>query len=583
MTVLADESRLEKLAIILAILAVGLVLGPFLILGEEYIFTVHDYLDSFPSYMRIVQKLPIIPRFDATSGIMNDMPAFYFCVEFNLYRFLNYFFDFVFAEFLNRTLSIGIGFFSTKYFLTQLYERDCLPYAIVILISLTYAISPVYPEWSLGFAVLPLLMAKLYQYWNDANTKITWHMGLFLLVGFFGSFPCFGLFVCFFWLLVILAYAIRYKEINKPMLLALILMSIGYGVTNVYLFIMAFSGVETNRLLMGQRNLTIFKEVYYIVREFLKGLFHGQYHAKPIVEIAATVCILGGIKFFSLFRQCKLSQAESMMAKKLWGLFLGMCSISLIYALDGVGIVRKVFSYVIPMLGGFNFERLLYLNNFLWYVLFAGIISLFVMHYKSLSVVFVIVFLQLCRVLFSFGSYRNTMENVFHSFFINQPNVISYQRFFDADFWNQLKNKMHYNNEKVVCVGFHPSVAIVNDFNTMDGYLSIHPLEHHRKFREIIAPTLDVYSSIRNYYDTWGGRMYVYADSLKNVDIVKDNLVEQKTLLINTEAFKAQGGKYVLSRYTLTNAADIGLKKVCEHEGSGSIYHIFVYQVIDNK
>lgn len=582
MTVLKAEELSRRIAIIIAVFAVGSVLLPFLAYGNEYIFKVHDYMDSYLGYMHILRELPLFPSVETTVGVMGDMPAYYFFPEFNFYRFLNYYFDFVVAEFLNRAFSVGIGFFSMKYLLNAIFKSEYLPQAMVVIIAVAYAVSPVYPSWSLGFALLPWMMATLFRFWCHPSEKIPCCILSYLLVPFFFDFSCLGLFLCFFWFLVVIAYWGIYKEINRPMLISLILMSMSFCVTNAYLFLLAFSGVETNRLLMSSNNYASFGElIYHVFREFRLSLIHGQYHAKPIFQVIAPICGLGGIWCYYLYRRQQLPSEDILLGKRLFNLFVGICAIAMIYALDDAGVIRIVFSYVMPILAGFNFGRLIYLNNVFWYILFVGILSILLSHYKQRIFITGIVLLHLLVALFNGGQSR---YNFFHFYYAERlsevHDYVPYCQFVDKDFWNRLKDKIRYQNEKVICVGFHPSVAMTNDFNTMDGYLSLHPMSYHRKFREIIAPTLEIYPTIRNYYDTWGGRMYVYADSTKNPTVDKSKSVEQKELHINTEAFKQQGGRYILSRYILTNAKELQLEMICDYDEPNSLYHIFVYQAL---
>lgn len=579
---LHDEAISMRGAYIIAVLAAGMVLLPFLVFGNEYILQVHDYMDTFPGYMHILRKLPMFPSFGATVGIMDDMPAYYFFPEFNLYRILNYCFDFVSAEFLNRTISVGLAFFAMKYLLETVYSFEDLTKATIILLSVSYAVSSVLPLWSLGFAVLPWMMAKLYRYWCDSFEKNAWQMALFVFIPLFFHFAHVGLFICFFWFLAFCAYFVQYKKVNRPVLMALVLMSIGYCATNAYLFLMFFSGVETNRLLMHPKEFSSVGELlYHIFREFRLSLVHGQYHAKPIFQVIVPICALGGIWFYWIYRCRQLAEKEVMLGKRLFKLFLVISAIAMVYALDDAGVIRKGISQITPALVGFNFGRLIYLNNVFWYILFAGILSLFMKHYKKASIVTGIVLIHLLVALFNGGQSR---YNFLHFFYaerlLDVHDYVAYRQFIDNDFWNRLKDKIQYKNEKVICVGFHPSVATANDFDTMDGYLSLHPMSYHRKFREIIAPTLEIYAPLRNYYDTWGGRMYVYADSTKNPTVDKSKSVEQKELHINTKAFKQQGGRYILSRYILTNAKELHLEMICDYDEPSSLYHIFVYQVL---
>ncbi len=582
MIALKGENRSNRIAKMIAVFAIGVVTIPFLVLGNDYIFKVHDYMDYYLGWMQILRALPLFPRFDASVVIMGGMPAYFPFPEFNVYRLINYFFDFVVAEFFNRVLSVGIGFFAMQYLLQTIIPGKRLTQALIILIATAYAVSNVYPAWSLGFAIMPWIVAMLFRYWYHPFEKISCRMLVFFLVPLLFHFAHVGLFVCFFWFLTILAYLVKYKKVNRPMLIALIFMSISFCVTNAYLFMMAFSGAETNRLLMHPNEVSsIGPQIYHVFREFRLSLIHGQYHAKMIFQIIAPTCGLGGIWCYLLYRRQQLAVEETLLGQRLFKLFIVICAIAMIYALDDAGIIRRIFSGVMPILIGFNFGRLIYLNNVFWYILFAGILSIFLKHYNKRGLITGIVLIHLLVALFSGSQSR---YNFFHYFYAEQLSAIkdyvSYNKFVNKDFWNRLKEKIRYKNEKVICVGFHPSVAMANDFNTMDGYLPVHSMSYHNQFREIIAPSLDKYNSLRNYYDTWGGRMYVYAYSIKDADVDKSKSVHETALLINTEAFKQQGGKYILSRFVLANAEELHLKLLCDYDESNSLYHIFVYEII---
>ena len=139
---------------------------------------------------------------------------------------------------------------------------------------------------------------------------------------------------------------------------------------------------------------------------------------------------------------------------------------------------------------------------------------------------------------------------------------------------------MDYQYEGTVSVGIEPAVAMYNGFNTLDGYLCINPLTYHDAFRRIIAPALDKSERLLDYYDTWGGRIYVFDESESfSMPVTRNKTMESKKIYINTSAFEKMGGKYILSRYVILNADELGLVLVDDFDGNESIYHIFVYSV----
>lgn len=566
----------SKVSNLIVIIAISVVLVPFIILGDDYTFTVHDYLDSYPGWMYIVQNIPAIPRYDESSGIMGDMPAFYFYREINIYMLLNHYFGFVTAEFINRFLTIVIGFFSMKYLLQTIF-KDKLDSNVIKLISVSYAISPVFPAWSLGFAILPVLIGKLIKYSNNPQEKITWRMLPFLGVGLGGTFACLGLFVCIIWCCAIIYCFKSNKMLNKALIVSLFFMIVGYSLTNSYLFVMALSGVETNRTLMVYDPIS-WKTPYHIIKNSIIVLLHGQYHAAPILTIIRPVCIIGLIIVFIGKRMGNISVNECKVTCTISKIFALMFIFSLIYALDEKGIDRILLSPIMPILKGFNLGRIVYINNVLWYVLFALILSMIIKKYNR--IIGIIVVMQIMAVILANGPYQDTRNNIMNCFAQrNNQDKVGYQRFIAPYFWSELKKNIDYKNEGVVSVGIHPSVAMANGFNTIDGYLSTHPMSWHNEFREIVKPTFEKYDKLEKYYDRWGGRMYVYADDTNNTAVSFDKVFEQKELLINVEFLKKLGGKYILSKYDIKNADKLGVHKIYEQDIEESIYHIYVYEV----
>lgn len=559
----------NKVTNLIVIVAMSAVLVPFVILGNDYAFTVHDFLDSQPGYSYIMKKIPTLTNYNETSGIMGDMPAFYFLREINFYVILHRYFGFVEAEFINRFLAVVIGYFSMTYLMQSLF-KDKLSINIMKLIAASYAVTPVLPCWSLGFAILPLLTEKLWMYSNNVQEKITWRMLTFIFAGFCGPFFCLGLFVCIIWLCVIVTIFIKKRVLNKALVCSLVFMTIGYVIGDAHFFIMTFSGVETNRILFSYDPVS-WKTPFYILKQAIVVLLWGQYHAAPILTVIRPVFFLGCIYLYIKHRAKKLAPNEYIIISTIRNVFIVMCLFSIIYALDIAGVNRLLLSHIMPVAKGFNFGRIIYINNILWYIVFTFMVSLLVNRYKK--IIFVAVCLQIVAVLYAKGFYQDTRANIRNCFAQKiRYGKVSYQQFVAPKFWSNIKSNINYNNEGVVSVGMHPSIAQANGFNTLDGYLSVHPMTWQNQFRTIIAPTLEKNDRLKKYYDTWGGRMYVFVDNVSDT--------EETTLLINTSCMKNLGGKYIFSRYKIINADQLGIRMIYEQDMKDSIYHIFVYEVV---
>ena len=80
---------------------------------------------------------------------------------------------------------------------------------------------------------------------------------------------------------------------------------------------------------------------------------------------------------------------------------------------------------------------------------------------------------------------------------------------------------------RVASIGIHPSIAQYNGFYTLDTYNNFYPLAYKHQFRKIIASELDKNPTLKKYFDTWGGRCYIFVSELgKKYEFKKDSKVK---------------------------------------------------------
>ena len=117
-----------------------------------------------------------------------------------------------------------------------------------------------------------------------------------------------------------------------------------------------------------------------------------------------------------------------------------------------------------------------------------------------------------------------------------------------------------------------------NGFNCIDGYNSAYPLSYMQKFRTLIAPELEVNEWAREYYDGWGGRMYLFNSEL-GYGPTRDKDTLPVNLNIDMEVFRNDfDGVYILSRAEISNSDALGLDLVRRYYDEESIYTIYLYQ-----
>jgi hypothetical protein len=154
---------------------------------------------------------------------------------------------------------------------------------------------------------------------------------------------------------------------------------------------------------------------------------------------------------------------------------------------------------------------------------------------------------------------------------------ISYKEFYAEDLFDTIKEDIGYSDERVVAFGYHPAVLMYNGFNCIDGYNNAYPLSYMQKFRRLIAPELEINKTAREYYDSWGGRMYLYSSEL-SYEPTRNKATTPVKLNIDMNVFKEDfNGRYILARAEISNADELGLSLVKKYDNEQGIYTIYVY------
>ena len=102
------------------------------------------------------------------------------------------------------------------------------------------------------------------------------------------------------------------------------------------------------------------------------------------------------------------------------------------------------------------------------------------------------------------------------------------------------KIKFLVGSSRVASIGIDPMIAAMNDINIIDGYHNIYPLSYKKKFRKIIQEELSQNNSLKDYYDDWGNRVYMFYSNKNN-------------LLFNFKEAKNLGAEYIISPFIIKN------------------------------
>lgn len=134
---------------------------------------------------------------------------------------------------------------------------------------------------------------------------------------------------------------------------------------------------------------------------------------------------------------------------------------------------------------------------------------------------------------------------------------------------------------RAVSLGIDPAAALYHGFYCLDGYSNNYSLEYKHRFREVIAPALEVSDYLRAYYDEWGNRCYLFGSECPGYYTIQKNGFYFTHLELDVEALRGMGCNYLFSAAYIANGEELGLKLLREEpfQTEKSYYYIYLYEV----
>ena len=161
----------------------------------------------------------------------------------------------------------------------------------------------------------------------------------------------------------------------------------------------------------------------------------------------------------------------------------------------------------------------------------------------------------------------------------------TYCQFYDKALFTEIKSHIGEDarNCRVASIGLYPAIAQYNGFYCLDGYWNAYPLEYKHEFRKIIARELDKSDDLKNYFDHWGSRCYVYSSELgKNYLFGKDCGVSIHHLDLNTDQLRKMNCQFVFSAVPILNYKELDWDFEKSFTTDQSFWEIYLYRVHTN-
>jgi hypothetical protein len=454
-------------------------------------------------------------------------------------------FDTFLAYALNYIFGVLLGILSMWLLLNKLFKIDPL---ISLAVSACYAFLPVYQGWNIAVGTLPFIMFVFFHFALKSNHAFSWKTLLLVFYPVFSFFATIGIFILGLWFIGTVIVCIKNKKLNANLVFGFLLLSIGYIMVDLRLFyVMFILKTPLNRGIINVYPTGMMQLVKMFLISLKGYFFNGYYHGasmqrRIVLPSAALLSIVLLPQFVSSFKSRRQGKVLSETDNKIMLLFIievVVFMFSGIGALYDCGLLNGFIKKVIPVLAGFNWGRIWIFNRVLWMVIFALCLSL-ILSMNSIAIRFnkgsreigispifirtiahVLIFLEGIYIMSSPVVYNDQIKTWFNETVIktgiikgmserNFDGLISYKEFFAEGLFRTIKEDIAYDNEMVVAFGYHPSVLMYNGFNCIDGYNNAYPLSYMQKFRTLIEPEFKTNKKDRDYYDSWGGRMYLY-------------------------------------------------------------------------
>lgn len=576
--------------------------------GERSYIGVHDNMDLFLAQFQMLKNTDSFWKHGVDAPFLggvsrDDLPS-----EFSLYSVLYMLFSTYTAYILGILGKMLLGMLSFRLLAKELLsERYLRVRPIVWMTGLCYGTLWLFPAFGFAFASIPLCVFLLIKLYRKREKRWGWWYAALFAYPLVSYFSYHGIFILGYLALAVLWFIGRWLYLRRcserklssdaredvargndvsgsgkavlRMLTALFVLAAGYVVCEYRLFGQMLLGDEaTIRTSIVNPSLSPAEICSEILQVFREGIFHADsVHEKVVLP----VCILYSI----VNNGCYILKREwKRIPRDPFNLVIAFILFNcVVYGLYDFEPLRSLVERLIPPLQGWQFNRTVFFNPFLWYAaLFLALLRLCEGGLWRVWLANGIVCLALLSVILTPNRYNDlysTCHNRAYEYFSGtEVDELSYEQFYAVELFEKIKADIGYQDEWAAAYGFHPAVLEYNGIATLDGYLGFYPQRYKEDFRKIIAPALERMEATRHYYDDWGARAYLYSGTdLSIVSATKTVYATDDRIYMDGRAFRDLGGEYLFSRIRLANAEEVGLSLQGEYTAADGSMTIYVY------
>ena len=556
-----------------------LVAGVFFGYGERSYIAVHDNMDLFLAQFQMLKNTGSFFKHGVDVPFLGGISRDNLPSELSLYSVLYMIFPTYTAYVLGILGKIMLGMFSFRLLAKELYpDQYALYRPIIYMTGFAYGILWFFPAFGFAFASIPLCVYLLIKIYRREGTW--WYPALFAypLVSYFSYH---GIFILGYLVIAILWLSIRDKKPAWSLAAGLMVLALGYVVCEYRLFgQMLFSDEVTIRSTIVNPSLSLSEILQEVVTVWREGIFHADsVHGKVVLPVCVVYFLVNNGVY--LWRK----QGKNIFHDRFNFIMLFILFNSVVYGLYDCEPLRSFVETLIPPLEGWQFNRTIFFNPFLWYAaLFVILVRLYDAGIWQMWAANVVICIAVLIIILTPNRYNDlyaTCYNRAYEYYHGtEVDELDYEQFYARELFAEIKEDIGYLDQWSAAYGFHPAVLEYNGIATLDGYLGFYSQQYKDDFRKVIAPALERVEATKIYYDDWGARAYLYSGTdLSIVSATKTVYATDHDIYIDVAAFRAMGGEYIFSRLELSNAGEVGLSPIKSYTPQDESCTIYVYAV----
>ena len=538
---------------------------PYSILGENASLNINDNLDSlFVWYKIILDTGQIFSSNNAPVELfMNGIPRSAFPSEMHFTFLWNLLFGPLVAYIFERWLLAAVAFFGMFVLLRKYIIPGKKYFFIQAGVALCFSLLPHWPFGGLSVPGLPFLLFAFLNLRSGDKRYYNWL--IIVIYPFYSSLILTGFFFMIILLLIFGSDLTRKRKIESRYISAFLLLGCLYVLTHYRIFLTFF--VQRNFV---SHRVEFVQPSYGLVGS-TKYLFDRIYIGNQFILFAVT---LAGILMWNY------KQISSKFRLTLLFILISAVLTSFIYS-KYFGSITALLFQIIP----FHLERVMWLYPLLWSILFS--ISLVYIYSKLEIGKFIVVFLLFGQLVYDFSHHELVISAFSFKAGEKEGELVltvdpSVKGFYAEKQFRQIaeyigRDKSTY---RVLSLGIHPSVSQYNGFYTLDGYCPNYDRRYKWKFRKIIQDEIEKNPEVKNYFDNWGSRAYLFTAGDIGYVNVSGNTIELKNLDFNTQVMKNLGGKYIISAVKIDTQTDPEYKFLKKFQDKESAWDIYLYEIL---